>query len=185
MIVARLSASVCLLFLVLHIHPGHTEARGKGKGDYKDQCLGVSSPQERFLAKDDLPSCQGGTDESWFNFEATVDKVSEDCNSEDSFVIGALVSEVIRQIECSIPEYKDEVFSSELCELPSEYHASRNLVLVDEQVNRELGGKKWTYKGGGRCLRCRKEQRRRSLRELKEVSVDAICSFAATAKLGG
>jgi DNA repair exonuclease SbcCD ATPase subunit len=180
--IGRLSASVLLLLLVLLIHTGKTQAAGKGKGQYQDQCLGVSTPSERFLAKSDLPTCQGGTDDMWFNFEAKVEKVSENCDSEDAFIIGSLLSEVIRQIECSIPEYKQEIFTSELCELPKEYQANRKLALVDEQTNRELGSNSYTYKGGGRCARCKK-RRRRSLRDLKEVSVDAVCAFAASANL--
>jgi DNA repair exonuclease SbcCD ATPase subunit len=177
----RLSASVFLLLLVVLIHTGKTKAAGKGKGQYQDQCLGVSTPIERFLARSDLPTCQGGTDDMWFNFEAKVEKVSENCDSEDAFIIGSLLSEVIRQIECSIPEYKQEIFTSELCELPIEYQTNRKLALVDEPIHRKLSTS-FTYKGGGRCARCRKG-RRRSLRDLKEVSVDAVCAFAASANL--
>jgi DNA repair exonuclease SbcCD ATPase subunit len=179
--IGRLSASIFLLLLVLLIHTGKTQAAGKGKGQYQDQCLGVSTPSERFLAKSDLPTCQGGTDDMWFNFEAKVEKVSENCDSEDAFIIGSLVSEVIRQIECSIPEYKQEIFTSELCELPNEYQANRKLALIDEPIHRKLSST-FTYTGGGRCARCRKE-RRRSLRDLNEALVDAVCAFAASANL--
>lgn len=45
---------------------------------YEKKCLAVRGPSDRKLRG--LPRCRGGTQESWFNFEAKIDKVRyDDC----------------------------------------------------------------------------------------------------------
>ena len=132
---------------------------------------------------DDLPSCRGGTDDLWFNFDVKLDNVSEQCDEKDRFVIGALVSELVQEIECSIPEYKNERFDGELCETPNELLPSsasnRALRALVNESHRQLGTS-YVYRGGGRCQRCRNSRR---LRSLKEITVDAACSFAGSAEI--
>lgn len=179
--------TVALLYVLALAYSPLATAR---RGGEQDKCRAGGNDN-------DLQRCDGGTYESWFNFEAKIEKVSKNCDADDSFIMGALVSEVIRKIECSIPEYKGEVFDSEMCELPQEYHMEddRRLALSNQEFHRHLGTYTLTYQGGGRCRRCRRRRLQaltqprpsnslRSLRQLKEATVDAVCSFAATAKLG-
>lgn len=129
-----------------------------------------------------LPPCSGGTDEIWFNFDVELKKNIDDCDETDRFVMGALISEIVEEIECEVPNYKQELFDGELCEYPEavEHPPGQNRQLVVDESHRRLG-RTYRYSGGGRFRRCRST----TDRFLKEyVSVDLVCKLADAAELG-
>lgn len=95
--------------------------------------------------------------------------------------MGALISELVREVECSIPEYKEEIFTGEMCEYP-EHTPIRNRNLLVDSTHRRLTD--YTYSGGGRCRRCRTGRRRRlDVRELKAMTREAVCYYADNARV--
>lgn len=105
------------------------------------------------------------------------------CNEEDHFIMGALVSEVIREVECSIPEYQEEIFTGELCEYPEQIVANERNLLVADTSHRGLADYIYSYRGGGFCRRCRRS-RRLQARQLQEMTREAVCHYADNAKIG-
>ena len=111
---------VSLLLVTFVAFIGVAAARTtKGDQYYRTRCediLGDGSNGVRALISgNDLPSCPGPTEQSWYNFNVKIELPKDsECDEQDRFVIGALVSEIVREIECSIPEYKEEVFYGEM-----------------------------------------------------------------------
>jgi len=94
--------------------------------------------------------------------------------------MGALVSEVVREIECSIPQYQEEIFIGELCEFPKA--DDLRFLVAHHEFHRDLAVS-YTYNGSGRCRRCRTTARR-SLGDLQAMTKEMACSHAANANLG-
>lgn len=166
---ARFFTATCLLMLL----GAHVASARKGK--CKDYLGGNGL--------DDLPSCRGGTDESWFNYDVELEKNVDACNERDSFILGALISEIVQELECDLPSYKQELFDGELCELPSLIPSDRRLVAVDDKksLRRRLEETGFRYKGAGRRRRC-SSNTERFLKE--EATVEMVCSMADVSELG-
>ena len=135
-----------------------------------------------------MPNCGGAPEDIWFNYEVQLKGIPEGCDDQDRFVMGALISNLVLEVQCSLLEFKQEIFESELCQTPVLFSSKpvvqeglRFLLAANEshQTQRRLAT--YYYSGGGRCRRCRS---RRRLRSLKEVTVEGACGLASEAELG-
>jgi hypothetical protein len=111
----------------------------------------------------------------YYNIDITIDNVGVGCESYDLYNIGIVLQEIVHEVEEEIPSHREtERMDTTICPVPlsEEERRRRNLwetALVDEE-QRDLAKRRrkkngqYTYKGGGRCRRCRKNNSdRRSL----------------------
>jgi hypothetical protein len=152
---------ICVVFLALL-----SRAAGLNASDLS---LGV-----RRINEDDksCPRYRPNVENLLYNIDIEVNGISEGCGDNDLLKIGAILQKVVDDVEKEIPEYESDSMETTVCPLPIGGLATRRGLLLDKS-NRELGTARgsYTYKGGGKCKRCRK-----SIDEARFLqSVEATC----------
>lgn len=116
----------------------------------------------------------------YYNIDIMVEGIGENCGSYDLYSIGATLQEVVDEVEEEIPEYKaTERMETNVCLLPVELEERRTLQETTTRANRRRKKGTYTYKGGGRCRRCRKSNSDRRLGSAEVCNRAGIAAQAA------
>lgn len=150
--------------------------------------------QRRDLQQGDNFLCEDGIlRELKANLDIIISDVSSGCSNENALIdIGAVIQDVVAEVEEDIPRYENENMETLVCPLPLiEFEKVRLLRADDmgiEDSGRDLQKKKkkekrrrYRYRGGVKCQRCLRRNSDRRLQDLVESTCNKadIAVFAA------
>ena len=179
---------------------------------------------DRILGEED-PKCPGETIDMFYNAYFSVECTSgEECTFDDFVNMGLLLDMIVEDIKGNFTKYREEFINMNICPMPTETAVSdlKDLFLFDDsadldaetvtpeetsnnndrllqslvELHRRLGRRRYLYRGGGRCRRCKRDNndRRRGLfsrfldeltltdAELAQQEAKEACNYADAAE---
>ena len=142
-------------------------------------------------------ACPFDEERLYYNIDIYVEATAHNCDEYDLVGIGDFLQNLVSEIEAEIPEYKNtERMETTVCPVPEEQDVTRtcsrsnfrSLQEAPQQAQstrkRRAGRKRYTYKGSGRCRRCKANNSDRRLRKKRGSGVtgEMVCQYADKAR---
>lgn len=124
----------------------------------------------------------------YYNIDIYIEGLADNCVDYDLIGIGGILQNLVNQVEEEIPEYKDtEKMETIVCPIPLEEDIDRrrrrleaNQQQTKPRKKKRRGRKRYTYKGSGRCRRCKANNSDRRLQASPEICDAADMATYAT-----